>query len=231
MMSDSDGTGRQVGSQTLARGLRALLLVTGADEPLTIAQVAEALGTHRTIAYRVLQTLTEFRLVRRGDDGRYSAGAGLAALNAGFQAHLREAALPVIREAADDLGATIALIIAEGTDAVAIAVAEPANANYHLTFRQGSRHPIGRGSAGYALLSSGPPAVGEPEAATIARDRGYASSKDEVEPGAYGVAVPLRIPGLSTRACLNLITYREDVAAAAPERLLRAAARLSDAPT
>lgn len=219
--------GRQAGAQTLARGLRALLLVVEAEEPMTAAQVAEALGTHRTIAYRLLQTLAEFRMLHQGADGRYSAGAGLAALNAGYQAHLREAALPVLRDAADDLSATVALIAAEGTDAVSIAIATPASATYHLTFRQGSRHPIDRGSAGYALLSLEPSADGEPEAVAAARERGYASSKDEVEPGAYGVAVPLRVPGLPVRACLNLITFREEVADAAPKRMMLAAARLS----
>lgn len=220
--------GRQAGAQTLARGLRALLVVVEADEPMTAGQVAEALGTHRTIAYRLLQTLADFRMVHQRADGRYSAGAGLAALSAGYQAHLRETALPVMRDAADDLAATIALITAEGSEAVSVAIATPASATYHLTFRQGSRHPIDRGSAGYALLSLDPPSDAEPEAVTIARERGYASSKDEVEAGAYGVAVPLRVPGLAVRACLNLITFREEVANAAADRMMLAAARLSD---
>ncbi|MCL2585534.1 MAG: helix-turn-helix domain-containing protein [Streptosporangiales bacterium] len=220
--------GRQAGAQTLARGLRALLLVVEAGEPMTAAQVAEALGTHRTIAYRLLQTLTEFRMLHQGADGRYSAGAGLASLNAGYQAHLRETALPVMRDAADDLTATVALIAAEGAEAVSVAIATPVSATYHLAFRQGSRHPIDRGSAGYALLSLDPPSADEPEAVTIARERGYASSKDEVEAGAYGIAVPLRVPGMTVRACLNLITFREEAATAAVDRMMLAAGRLSD---
>lgn len=226
-MAETAGSGRQVGVQTLARGLTALYAVVESDQPMTISQVAEVLGTHRTIAYRILVTLVEFRLLRRGEDGRYSAGAGLAGLAEHFHAQLREAAMPVLREVADDLAATVALIVAEGPEAVAIAVVEPKSVDFHLTFKRGSRHPLDRGSAGYALLSAGPPVDDEPEAVTRARERGYALSKGEVEPNAYGVAVPLKAPSLTARACLNLITYREDVATAAPERMMLAVAQLS----
>lgn len=134
----------------------------------------------------------------------------------------------MLREVADDLAATVALIVAEGAEAVAIAVVEPPSVDFHLTFKRASRHPPERGSAGYALLSAGPPADGEPDAVRQARERGYAISKGEVEPNAHGVAVPVISPSLPLRACLNLITYRDDVAAAAPERMLLAAAQLAD---
>ena len=47
------------GSQTLARGLNALQLVADAPAGLTVQQVAEGIGVHRTIAYRLLATLGE----------------------------------------------------------------------------------------------------------------------------------------------------------------------------
>ena len=51
------------GSQTLARGLNALQLVADAPSGLTVQQVANGVGVHRTIAYRLLATLSQFRLV------------------------------------------------------------------------------------------------------------------------------------------------------------------------
>ncbi len=51
------------GSQTLARGLNALQLVADAPSGLTVQQVADGVGVHRTIAYRLLATLAQFRLV------------------------------------------------------------------------------------------------------------------------------------------------------------------------
>ncbi|NYV77025.1 IclR family transcriptional regulator, partial [Streptomyces sp. UH6] len=49
----------------------------------------------------------------------------------------------------------------------------------------------------------------------------------EVEPGAHGVAVPIEAPGLPA-ACLNLITYRSEIAQKAPASLIAASARLAE---
>jgi DNA-binding IclR family transcriptional regulator len=68
------------GSQTLARGLSALAAIAAAPTGLTVQQVADHVGAHRTIAYRLLATLSQFRYVAKGEDGRYRPGAGLAAL-------------------------------------------------------------------------------------------------------------------------------------------------------
>jgi DNA-binding IclR family transcriptional regulator len=216
-----------VGAQTLARGLRALELIATARDGATIQEIATQLDVHRSIASRLLATLAEFRLVIRSEDGRYRTGTGLAALSAGIHATLRAAAEPVMRELAGELGATISLLVVEGSEAVALSVVEPPAASYVLSFKTGSRHPIGRGSAGVALLAAQPSLPGESADVTEARERGYAATFGEVEPGAYGVAVPLAsAPGVPT-ACVNLITYREDIAASAAPALVRAAGRIS----
>lgn len=54
------------GSQTLARGLSALQAIADAPGGLTVQQVADHLGAHRTIAYRLLATLSQFRYVAKG---------------------------------------------------------------------------------------------------------------------------------------------------------------------
>ncbi|MFS0884845.1 IclR family transcriptional regulator [Aeromicrobium sp. 179-A 4D2 NHS] len=217
------------GSQTLARGLRALELVAQAADGASIQEIAAELGVHRSIASRLLSTLAEARLAVRGADGRYRAGAGLAALAVGIHASLRAAAEPVMRELAAKLGATISLLVVEGDEAVALAVIEPPSSAYVLSFRTGSRHPLGRGSAGVALLAAQAAAPRETEAVRTAREQGYAATFGEVEPGAYGVAVPLRHTDGLPVACLNLITYREEIADSAAPVLMDAAERISDA--
>lgn len=217
------------GSQTLARGLRALELVAVAPDGASIQEIAGELSVHRSIASRVLSTLADARLIVRGADGRYRAGAGLAALAAGIHASLRAAAEPVMRELAETFGSTISLLVVEGDEAVALAVIEPPSSGYVLSFRTGSRHPLGRGSAGVALVAAQSRRDDEPEAVTAARERGYAATFGEVEPGAYGVAVPLRrVDGLPI-ACLNLITYRPEIAESAGPVLVDAAERVSAA--
>ncbi|WP_420036876.1 IclR family transcriptional regulator [Streptomyces sp. cg28] len=208
----SGAAGKAVGSQTLARGLLALELVAAQPQGLAVQDVAQRLGVHRTIAYRILVTLAERHLVVRAADGRYRAGSGTVTLARGYAAGVREAALPVLRRTADELGATVALISAEGDEAVAVAVVEPWSVDYHLSYRVGSRHPVGTGAAGLALAALRAPAEDESPEVAQAREQGYAQTFGQVEPGAYGVAVPLRMADPALHMCVNLITSREDVA-------------------
>ncbi|MET7663531.1 helix-turn-helix domain-containing protein [Streptomyces sp. NPDC005463] len=215
------------GSQTLARGLLALEAVAKQPQGLSVLDVAQRLGVHRTIAYRILVTLTEFRLVVRTSDGRYRAGSGTVTLARGYAAGIRESALPVLRRTADELGATVALIAAEGDEAVAVAVVEPQTVDYHIGYRVGSRHPIGVGAAGLALAALRLPSPGEPAGAEEVRERGYARTYGQIEPGAYGVAVPLRTADPALHLCVNLITAHEDVAAGAVPVMVDVAEEIS----
>jgi DNA-binding IclR family transcriptional regulator len=211
------------GNQTLARGLRVLLAVGDAKDGLSVQQVSELLGVHRSIAYRLLQTLSDFGLAARRSDGVYVAGARLATLAGTYLPILRDVAGPVMRALADSLRTTVSLFVEQSDTAVAIAMVEPTTAAHHLAFRPGMRTPLTRGAAGYAILAARPATAGEPAAVTAARERGYATSHAEIEAGQYAVAAWIAMPDTATRACLNLITYREDIAAGAGPQLRRAA--------
>jgi DNA-binding IclR family transcriptional regulator len=79
-------------AQTLDRGLAALELVALADAPLAVDEVAAGLGLHRSIAYRLLRTLEDRRLVERDGRGRYVPGVRLAVLARSAATPLRDAA-------------------------------------------------------------------------------------------------------------------------------------------
>jgi DNA-binding IclR family transcriptional regulator len=218
---------KNVGSQTLDRGIRALEMVAAAPGGMTVQKVADRLEVHRTIAHRLLATLAEHHLISRGPDNRFRAGGGLAALASGLQSTLRDTAMPIMRELAEELQSTVVLLVREDEEVVGIAVASPTKATYHLAFRTGSRHPLGRGSAGICLLSALPARPGERPEVTRARTQGFAVSKGEVEPGAHGLAVLIHQGGDVPSACLNLITYRDDIMARAAPVMLEGAARIS----
>jgi len=148
------GSNGAPGSQTLARGLSALQLVAAAPNGLTAQQVADDIGVHRTIAYRLLSTLAQYRFVVKGEDGRYRSAAALAVLGASFDNNVRQLCVPTLRALADELGTTVSLLIAEGDQQVAIAVIVPTNVFYQLSFHEGSRYPLDRGAAGIALLAT-----------------------------------------------------------------------------
>ena len=211
------------GNQTLARGIRVFLAIVDADHGMTVQQVGELLGVHRSIAYRLLQTLGDYGLVARSKEGVYLPGPRLATLAGAYLPALREAAAPIMQTLADRLESTISIFVEQGTEAVMVAMVEPTTSDHHIAFRPGMRTPLDRGAAAYAILGGSAPLAGEPEKVAEARANGYSQSHGEVLPEAYGVAaaIPLQ-PGVP-RACINLITYRSDIAeTAGPE--MRAAA-------
>jgi len=221
-------TGSGTGSQTLARGLAALQMVADSPNGLTVQQLADQVGVHRTIAYRLLSTLAEFRLVAKGQDGRYRPAAGLAVLGASFDRNVRQVSLPVLRALADDLGTTVSLLIAEGDQQVAIAVIVPSHVAYQMSFHEGSRYPLERGAAGIALLASMPPRPGERDLVTQTRDCGWVTTYAEIEPNTYGLAVPVHRPPPSPPTCINLISHREDVVMRGKDSVVTAAKQLSE---
>ncbi|WP_336651763.1 MULTISPECIES: IclR family transcriptional regulator [unclassified Leucobacter] len=190
------------GSQTLLRGLQALELLAEAEAPLTINELAEGLGIHRSNAYRILRTLEQRRFVARDDAGRIRLGPKLTALARGVAPALHTAATPAITELAYKLGMTAFLTVLDIDEVVTLITVEPSNATA-IARNPGVRHPVERGAPGHAMEASlsaaererllGSPEFGE--AALTAKRTGYALSRHEVVEGVMGVAVPLRIPG------------------------------------
>src|SRR4051794_9723163 len=96
--SASENTTRTAaGSQTLARGLSALQAVANAPSGITAAEVADYVGVHRTIAYRLLSTLAQARFIAKSEDGKYRPAATLAVLGASFDNNVRQLSVPTLR--------------------------------------------------------------------------------------------------------------------------------------
>lgn len=185
-------------AQTLDRGIRILTLAGAAPHGMTVAELAAELAVGRAVVYRLVATLERNGLVRRGADGRIRLWLGLLELAHDVQPHLRDIAVPRLRALAEDVGATAHLTIADGGEALALAVAEPSWTDLHVAYRVGSRHPLGQGAAGRAILLGRDPDSTEAYAATVG----------ELQDGAYGVAAPIRgVPGL--QASVGVVAMRE----------------------
>ncbi|MCF2533451.1 IclR family transcriptional regulator [Yinghuangia soli] len=178
-------------SQTLDRGLRILEILAEAERPMGIAELAVALGVHRSIAYRILRTLEDHRLVRRGPDGACELGVGLATLARGVSRDLHSAALPELAAIANEIGVTAFLAVPDGEECVTLAAVEPRHSVAAVAQRPGTRHALDRGAPGLALLSAGPARPAERPDVTAARRLGYARSDSEVLPGLASLAVPV----------------------------------------
>ena len=210
------------GTQTLARGLDILKFVVASQHGATIAEVSEFAQVHRTIAYRVLETLAAQGLISRGADQRYRGAFGLLALAAGAHADLRQAAHDALQHAADELGTTLAMLVVEGhgqlRQARAVLVSEPRTSHMHLTFREGSTHYLHEGAAGVALTAM----LNEEPLAPAYTTFG------EVEPGMHGIAVPLVLAAPAPKACLLAITQRADLEDDATVLLTRVATQVAN---
>jgi DNA-binding IclR family transcriptional regulator len=177
----SDPTGSY--SLTLDRGLRLLDLLARPENAggMTVTALAAGLGMSRSAAYRLLGTLGSHGYVGRLPDGRVRLGYAVTRLAASVAPLVRAAATPVLRRLADEIGATAHLTLVDGDAALAVVVVEPTWTDVRVGYRQGTRHELGRGAAGRAIV--------------LRRDggEGWVTSRSELQPGAYGVAAALPV--------------------------------------
>ncbi|HSP76511.1 MAG TPA: helix-turn-helix domain-containing protein [Cryobacterium sp.] len=220
----------------MSRGIRVLEILAEADEPLTIADVAAALGVHRSIAYRILRTLEDHGVVIRDAAGAVRLGPRMAALARGVSRGLQTAALPELTSVANELGMTAFVAVLDRAEVVTLVSVEPRQAHATVAQRPGTRHPLGRGAPGIALQSLLTAAqwahLGEDarrdEAAEV-RTRGFATSHDEVIPGLASVAVPLVVPGEAPAALAVVYLGSGQSATEIGARLVTAAAAIAAA--
>jgi DNA-binding IclR family transcriptional regulator len=191
-------------SQTLDRGLRVLRELSESPGGLTVTELSARLDVNRTVVHRLVSTLEQHGLVRRDARSRLFVGLGVLHLASGVQPLLRDLAMPVLRRLAESIGSTAHLTVADGDEALALAVVEPTWTDFHVSYCVGARHPLSQGAAGKAisLLDAGGPA--------------YAVTSGELESGARGLAAPvLGVEGL--QASVGIVTLAgvidEDVVA------------------
>ena len=104
-------------SQTLDRGLTVLKLLAKSQDGLTVADIADELGTARPIVYRLLRTLEGHNLVSR-EDSRYVLGFGVAELAGNIKPRLQATVLPILRGLSRLTGSTALLSVADGEQAL-----------------------------------------------------------------------------------------------------------------
>ncbi len=221
-MPPSDKSG--VTSQTLERGLAVLEMVADAG-PCSAADVAHALGLHRSITYRLLTTLELRGYVERDEAGRYRVGVASAMVAGTVRRDLRATAEPELRRVAESLGTTSFLVVPQNEDALNLLSAEPIDAPVRISYRPGLRHPLTRGAPGLALLAALPPRPEERPEVTLARELGYVRTTGEVVPGMSALAVPVSAASQTAAVCTMYMPGSIDEKVAVAE-LVRAAEAL-----
>ncbi|MEX0869706.1 MAG: IclR family transcriptional regulator, partial [Nitriliruptoraceae bacterium] len=193
MADDGSRTARSSGSRTLARGLALLTALGDEADGATVSGLAEATGLDRAVLYRLLDTLTTEGFVTRDSESR-KYRLGLSILELGVRAaqglEVRRLAAPALRALSEDTNETACLAVRDRDDLVIVEVIEPDDRFVQVNYRIGHRHPLGIAAHGKALLAFLPDGANKPELQSV-RQRGVAFTRDELEPGASGVAAPV----------------------------------------
>ncbi|HJQ48856.1 MAG TPA: helix-turn-helix domain-containing protein [Amycolatopsis sp.] len=205
-----------------------LEILAESRSPMTIAEIAEALGVHRSIAYRYLRTLTHRRLLRVGGDGRYELGVGLIAIANSVAGDVRSLAGPTLQALADEMGASAFLTRIDGPRTICLMAVEPRDLPGFVVIRPGTYGPLGQGAPALAIRAGAPAESSEPDEVSQARTRGYAYSAEALIPGVESVACAIAAQGAAPDTSVAVIFAKgsQDVDAAA-RAVMRAAAEIS----
>jgi DNA-binding IclR family transcriptional regulator len=218
-------------AQTLRRGLAILrLLARSHSGALRISEIGRRLGLSKPTAVRLAQALADEGFLSQ-DPGNPCYRLGPEAYAIGIAAEpnyaIQRVAAPVLQTLAAESGDAACFSIREGSEAVCLSLANGRETLPPGAMRIGDRYPLGISSAGLAILSVLPDAevrmllefhgglIGRmfplspahliPEAASLARRRGYAVVAGSLLPGYGGIGVPVLSPDGSPVASLSIV--------------------------
>ncbi len=199
--------------KTLDRGLTVLLKFLDKPE-WTLSGLAQDLGLHKSIVFRLVTTLERRGFVVKGEDRVYRLGLRVLELgNVAYkQIDLRRAAYPVLQKLVNETRESAFLTVVSGDEAVCIDKVDSPH-NIKLTLEIGGRSPLYAGASNKILMAYLPgerideivarglqpitpqtitdPAELKGNLAEI-RQQGWCFSCGEVTPSASAVAVPIR---------------------------------------
>lgn len=172
------------------------------EGPTGLAGVVEATGIPRPTAHRLLSALETHHLVAR-NNGRYRLGLRLLGWGdaAAAGTNLVEVARPVLEGLRDETGESAQLYVREGDQRVCVASVERAGGGLRDMVPVGAVLPLDQGSGGKVLLAWSEDGTGTDELREV-RERGWAESVAEREPGVASVSAPVFGPGRELRAAV-----------------------------
>lgn len=208
--------------------------------PVSASDVARLCGINRTVAHRLLMTLSQRAYVRRSEGG-YMIGAAVFNLARQTETDLRDIAKPIMERLAQAIGETVVLHGLDNWEAVVIDQAVGQQHLVRVEHRPGSRHPLYKGASGWSILAFQNDKViarilkkSQDAAADLARIEmtkadGYSISHDELQMGVHGIAAPLLNRNGGCEASIGVLvpSIRASVLPSLTKPLLEAAAEIS----
>lgn len=122
---------------------------------MSLIEICDEVGIHKSKAFSILQTLYGFGLVQRNNDGKgYSLGPGLISLSRKFLDNLNAPTLaaPILEELSKQTTSTAVLGLIAGGH-VFVAAKHEGDNNIGITMRIGRHLPLTYGSHGKAIFA------------------------------------------------------------------------------
>ncbi|RHK01018.1 IclR family transcriptional regulator [Acidaminococcus sp. AM05-11] len=224
-------------------------------ESLSLTEISQALGLHKTTVYRLLRTLQYAGWIEQSaKSSRYRLGTGILLVASAVSVHntTREILSEEMHRLANQFNETVVLSVLLGHTGICADMAKSRH-TLGLARERGYLVPLDQGASGKTLLAAQPPELRDSIIQEIGGDRtqqrllknqllhilqtGYCISEGEVDPGIAAVAVPLvmkdRIYALSISGPLERLkalgyTQLADGLLLAAQRLEQKSALLSD---
>jgi DNA-binding IclR family transcriptional regulator len=199
---------------SLDRAVSVLEALSESDVPLSLAEICQRMGLHKSTAHRSLMVLERSALIERTHENRFRLGLKLYELGnrAVEQIDLRARVQPFFRRLSMQVGETVHLSVLQKTSVVYLDKAEP-NRRVCMTSKIGTSNPVYCTSMGKAMLAFQSEEAIEQIIAKIrfvrytrktlctreallktlerVRRRGYAIDDEEIELGVRCIGAPI----------------------------------------
>jgi DNA-binding IclR family transcriptional regulator len=199
---------------SLDRAVSVLEVLGGSDVPLSLAEICEQMGLHKSTAHRALMVLERCGLIERTLENRFRLGLRLYELGnrAVEQVDMRTRVYPHLRRLSAQVGETVHLGVLQKTSVVYLDKVEP-NRRVCMSSKTGSSNPVYCTSLGKAMLAFQPRETIDQIVANIhfvrytpktlytidsllkglerIRRRGYAIDDEEIELGVRCIGAPI----------------------------------------
>jgi DNA-binding IclR family transcriptional regulator len=198
----------------LERAVSVLDVLSDSDTPLSLAEICQRMGLHKSTAHRSLMVLERSALIERTLENRFRLGLKLYELGnrAVEQIDLRARVYPFFRRLAAEVGETVHLGVLQKTSVVYLDKVEP-NRRICMSSKIGTSNPVYCTSLGKAMLAFQPEEMIDKivaklritrytpktlcsrekllEYLKVVRRRGYAIDDEEIEIGVRCVGAPV----------------------------------------
>lgn len=234
----------------IAKSTQVIEVLVSSTMPVRLGAISDAVGVPKSSAHRLLNELTEVGLVRRLEDGNYTPGYRLVqwGLAADRTLGVRQVAEPIMRRLSEQVAESVHLHLPQGASRVC-AVGVPGPHTLRPVILVGQVLPLGTGASGRLLLAYADEDVRNEarrqfedqikspwpseEQLTDLREKGWAISTGEVEPGLTAISAAvltrtghafgaLTVTGAETRLTADRVPAVVEQTQAAARELARA---------